>query len=273
MKFISFVGLFLLCICSTVFAVSLTEPIVTAEKYMEYKKKNGHLNEFTPPRIVLVCYQQSTLQHLLENNPEMKSSNSFSNLYLIEDGHVGILGGWGMGAPALSIKMEELIALGVKRFIAVGTAGTLMDRHQIGEFIIAQKALAEDGVAHLYLKEENHARADEKLLSNWNEFSKSHSLPNFHQAGAWSFSAIFRETPADIIRVTKQGYDVVEMEAATLYAIGQEKGVQTLSLFVISDALTQETWVPHIKEPKVRNNLHKLSEWALEFCKEATKTN
>lgn len=208
---------------SHVFASPSTEPIVTAEKYMDHKKKNGLLNEFNPPKIVLVCYQQSTLQHLLELNSNMKLSKSFSNLYLIEDGLVGILGGWGMGAPALSVKMEELIALGVKKFIAVGTAGTLMDRHQIGEFIIAQKALAEDGVAHLYLKGESYAKADERLFFIWNEFSKSHSLPLFHQVGAWSFSAIFRETPADVIRVTKQGYDVVEMETATLYAIGQEK--------------------------------------------------
>jgi len=271
-KFIGFFSLFLLCVCSTVFAIiPSTEPIVTAEKYMEYKKKNGHLREFTPPKIILVCYQQSTLQYLLENNPDMKPSDSFTNLYLVDNGLVGILGGWGMGAPALSVKMEELIALGVKKFIAVGTAGTLMDRHQIGEFIIAQKALAEDGVAHLYLKGETFAKADEKLFSIWNEFSKNHSVPSFHTAGTWSFSAIFRETPADVVRVTKQGYDVVEMEAATLYAIGQEKGVQALSLFVISDAITQEAWTPHIKEPRVRNNLHKLSEWALEFCKNEAK--
>ena len=161
-----------------------------------------------------------------------------------------------MGAPALSIKLEELVALGVTKFIAVGTAGSLMDKHAIGEFIMAQKALAEDGVAHLYLKGKACATADAKLMSIWNEFANRHALPKFHPAGTWSFSAIFRETPDDVIRVTKQGYDVVEMEAATLYAIGQEKGVQTLSLFVISDTLTDKTWTPHIKESKVRNNLH-----------------
>jgi uridine phosphorylase len=261
----------LLCVCSSIFANPSTAPIVTAEKYMEYKKQNGHLNKFIPPKIVLVCYQQSTLQHLLDSNPDMKLCDSFTHLYLIEGGNVGVLGGWGMGAPALSIKIEELIALGVTKFIAVGTAGSLMDKHRIGEFIIAQKALAEDGVAHLYLNGKSYASVDEKLFSMWNEFSKNHALPSFHPAGAWSFSAIFRETAADVIRVTMEGYDVVEMEAATLYAIGQEKGVQTLSLFVISDTLTDKVWIPHIKEPKVRNNLHKLSEWALEFCRSEVK--
>jgi len=247
---------------------SMNEPIVTAEKYMEYKRINGHLSEFIPPRIVLICYQQSTLNYLLDHYADMRVCDDFSNLYLMADGRVGILGGWGVGAPALSIKMEELIVLGVEKFLAVGTAGTLMDRHLIGDFIIAPKALAEDGVAHLYLKEGCYAEADNQMFSAWNEFTENHSLPNFHEAASWSFSAIFKETPADVSRVIKQGCGVVEMEAATLYAIGREKGVQTLSLFVISDSITEEKWIPHIKEPNVRTNLHKLAEWALLFCQE-----
>lgn len=244
-----------------------TEPIVTAKKYLEYKKTNGHLNEFIPPQIVLICYQQSTLQYLLKNNLSIKQSQSFSNLYLMPERGIGILGGWGVGAPALSVKMEQLIALGVNKFIAIGIAGTLMNKHAIGEYIIASKALAEDGVAHLYLNGHNFAEADHNLSLKWDHFTKNQALPSFHKAGTWSFSAIFRETPADIARVTKQGYDVVEMEAATLYAIGKEKGVQAISLFVISDVLSHDNWVPYLKEPKVINNLHKLSEWALDFCK------
>jgi uridine phosphorylase len=249
-------------------ALSLKEPIVTAEKYIEYKKKNGHLKEFSPPEVILVCYQQSTLKNLLEHHPNIKLSDAFDNLYLLENSSVGILGGWGVGAPALAFKMECLIALGTRKFVAIGTAGSLMRKHQIGEFIIASKALAEDGVAQHYLEEERFAVVNEQLLSHWEEFSKQHTLPHFHLTGAWSFSAMFKETPADLLRVTKQGCDVVEMEAATLYAIGKQKSVQTLSLFVISDSITQDSWSPHIKEPKVRNNLNALADWALKFCKE-----
>lgn len=265
MKF-SFVLVFTLC-ASNLFST----PIVTAEKYVEYKRKNGHLDGFVAPQIVLVCYQQSTLDHLLKQIPSIKLVGSFSDLYQIDDGRVGILGGWGMGAPALAMKIEELTALGVKKFVSVGIAGTLMNRHPIGEFIISPKALAEDGVAHHYLKGEPYAKADQKMISIWNEFTKKHSLPHFQQASVWSFSAIFKETAADVNRVTKLGYDLVDMEAATLYAIGQEKGAQMVSLFVISDSVTQEEWVPHIKEPKVRNNLHKLAEWTVEFCKEEAR--
>lgn len=257
---------------STESALPSTEPIVTANKFLEYKKKNGHLKEFTPPKIVLVCYQNSTLYYLLEAYPDLKISETFSHLYLTCDGEVGILAGWGIGAPALSIKLEQLIALGIQQFVAMGTAGSLMNKHEIGEFIIASKALAEDGVAHHYLKDNPFAEADIPLTSAWNTYIQKNSLPTFHTAGAWSFSAMFRETPNDVIRVVNQGYDVVEMEAATLFAIAKEKGTRAISLFVISDTLTEEDWIPHIKEPKVRNNLHMLSTWALKFCEEMAKS-
>ncbi len=263
--------LFLLSFCQLQGSPSTTEPIVTAEKYIEYKKRNGHIQNFIPPKIVIVCYQQSTLKYLLEKMPDMAPSESIPELYLIDGGQIGVLGGWGMGAPALSVKMEQLIALGVKKFIAVGTAGTLLDQHPIGSFIIATKALAEDGVAHLYLKGESYAEADAELFSQWSAFIKQRSYPSFEQAAAWSFPALFRETPADVKRVTDQGYDVVEMEAATLYAIGKEKGVQALTLFVISDSITFVEWTPHIKEAEVRNNLHKLADLSIDFGRENMK--
>lgn len=243
------------------------EPVVTAEKYLKYKKANGHLENFNAPQIVLVCYQQSTLKHLLEKHPELQMTPSFSDFYLLDKGKVGLLAGWGMGAPALANKMEQLIGLGVSKFLAVGTAGTLMDRHPIGDFILAPKALAEDGVAHHYLDGTDYAEASPKMIASWNTFAKENNLPPFHTAATWSFSAIFKESPKDIRRVVRKGYDVVELESATLYAIGNEKGAETLSLFVISDSLTTEEWTPHMKEPLVRNHLHQLADWALSFCK------
>ena len=100
----------------------------------------------------------------------------------------------------------------------------------------------------------------------WNRFAHERSLPQFHAGTAWSFSAIFRETVADVHRVRAEGCSVVEMEAATLYAIAQDKGVHALTLFVISDSITEEEWMYHGRDAAVRNNLHQLADWALEFC-------
>lgn len=243
------------------------EPIVTAKKYMDYKQEKGHFGKFVAPETILVCYQQSIFPYLMKKYPEIIPCESFSNLYYINTGKIGILIGWGFGAPALVTKLEQLIEMGVKRFVAIGLAGSLVEGHKIGDFAISTKALAEDGVSHLYLPDGvTFAVADEELTNQWYRFAKELSLPNFHDIPTWSFPAIFRETPRAIRRVKTLGCGLVEMEAATLYAIGLDKGVQTLSLFVVSDTITEEHWIPHLKEPDVIHNLKMLSDFAIKFC-------
>ncbi len=241
-----------------------TEPIVTAQKFLDHKKSTGHFAQSDVPVNILVCYQQSTLDYLLTKHPEATKSKTISNLYILNS-QVAILGGFGVGAPNLAIKMELLIAHGAKQFVAVGTAGALMDSHPIGAFVIAPKALTEDGVARHYA-DQPFAKADGALFQEWNLYTKKKNIPSFHSGAAWSFSAIFKESPAHITRVYDQGCSLVEMEAATLYAIGQEKKVRAISLFVISDNLTPTNWACHIKEKTVLENLHLLVDWALEFC-------
>lgn len=248
-------------------SLSPKEPIVTAKKLLDHKRMYGHVGDFKAPETVLVCYQSSTMQYLLKNHPEFKPSEAVSHFYVTDDIQIGILGDWGVGAPGLAIKVEELIALGTKRFIAIGTAGGLLDSHEIADFVVCHEALGEDGVAHLYLPEgQLKVKGDPEMMADWIQFAKERTLPPFSSATAWSFSALFRETVADVHRVRNEGCSVVEMEAATLYAIGQEKGVQTLTLFVISDLITTDDWAPRIKDPTVRGNLHQLADWALEFC-------
>lgn len=249
---------------------AFNQPIVTAEKYIAYKKANDHIENFSVPHTVLICYQKSSMNFLLTNGHQLTAVASFPGLYLLKNTGVGVLGEWGFGAPALAVKIEQLIVLGVKQFVAVGTAGTLLNSHKVGDFILAPQALAEDGVAHLYLKSSSFSQADTTLISHWELFSNKHKLPQFNCSSTWSFSAIYRETLGDILRVFQQGCEVVEMEAATLYAIGQDKNIATLSLFVVSDVITEDSWTPHIKEPAVRENLHQLVDWALQFCKEVS---
>lgn len=249
--------------------LSASVPIVTAEKFVEHKRSRGLIGDFKAPENILVCYQRSTMEYLLKEHPEFEPSQIVAHLYLDRQGKVGILGDWGVGAPGLAIKMEELIVHGAKRFIAVGTAGTLLGVHPIADFIICTRALAEDGVAHHYLPlGQTTIEADPRMMLEWDRFAEERALPAFHLGMAWSFAALFRETVADVHRVKGEGCSVVEMEAATLYAIAKEKDVQALTLFVISDSITDKAWVPHVRDPVMLSNLHRLADWALEFCAE-----
>lgn len=259
-----FFRLLFLFIIAHMSVLSSKEPIVTAEKILEHKREFGHLGTYQAPESVLICYQSSTMKYLLKTHPEFQPSGAVTHFYT--DGQVGILGDFGVGAPGLAIKMEELIALGAKRFIAIGTAGSLMGEHSIGNIVLCSQALAEDGVAHLYYPDSEIVGANSSLMEEWLEFAKMRSLPSSRHVTSWSYSALFRETVEDMLRVHALGCSVVEMEAATLFAIGQDKGVQTLTLFVISDSITKNAWVPRVKDPVVVHNLHLLADCALDFA-------
>jgi len=238
----------------------------SAERYLAYLKKQEGFPTYPAPEVVIICYQKSALECLLENQKYEQGKSFLTKLYMLDGGKVGIMGGFGCGAPALSIKMEELIVWGVKKFISVGTAGSLSEEFPIGTMTIGTKALCgEDGVSQLYMTEGGlFAESCRDLFGMWEEFVKKEEQ-TFHPVSAWTFSNPYRETHKDILRVKDLGCHVVEMEAATLYAMSKEKGVQALALFVISDALHGDIWEPRFKDPVVKENLQQLARLALQF--------
>src|SRR4051794_41829514 len=53
----------------------------------------------------------------------------------------------GMGCPSAAIVAEELVQLGVKRLLRVGTCGGLQPDLQLGDLIVAISAVAADATA------------------------------------------------------------------------------------------------------------------------------
>lgn len=245
--------------------INFNHPIVTAQSAIEHKKVMGEFEGYVAPECVLICYQKSTLKYFLESRKDLKKSHHVEGLYLLEDDKVAILGGFGIGAPALACKVEQLIALGTKKFVAVGTAGALESRYEIGQMLVAKKAFADDGVACYYLNNDEYAYCDESLFEEWKAFEKEQGL-HTEESTSWTFSAIFKETPKALQNALNKGCEVVEMEIATLYAIGSEKGVKTLTLLVVSDDVKATGWNPQFKSTLLKTNLHDLADKALLFC-------
>ncbi|MEY4520084.1 MAG: hypothetical protein RLZZ499_2684 [Cyanobacteriota bacterium] len=53
----------------------------------------------------------------------------------------------GMGAPSLSIVVNELVQVGIKRFIRVGTCGSIQPFILVGDIVISQASLCRQGAA------------------------------------------------------------------------------------------------------------------------------
>src|SRR5207237_4145847 len=63
------------------------------------------------------------------------------------DGELVTVQSTGMGGPSAAIVVEELIALGARTLVRVGTCGSLGTALQLGPLVAVREALADDGAS------------------------------------------------------------------------------------------------------------------------------
>jgi DeoD family purine-nucleoside phosphorylase len=150
----------------------------------------------------------------------------------------------GMGCPSAAIVMEELVQLGVKRFLRVGTCGGLQEDLRLGDLIVAVSAVAADRTPANYVRGEPHTpTADWELVHAAVHAAKKLEQPL--RVGAIASSDTFYDPdPERHRRWSARGVLGVEMEAAVLFTLGALRGVQagcllTVSDIVIGDAFTR----------------------------------
>ncbi len=134
----------------------------------------------------------------------------------------------GMGGPSAAIVLSELAALGVRRAIRVGTCGALDPGLELGQLLAASEAIAADGTSASLGADgvvEPNAALTAALEAQGAEPRKVASTDLFYE--------IEPGRPRDW---AKQGAAAVEMEAATLFALGPREGVSVACLLVVSDS-------------------------------------
>jgi DeoD family purine-nucleoside phosphorylase len=141
----------------------------------------------------------------------------------------------GMGCPTAAIVMEELVQLGVKRYLRVGTCGGLQTDLSLGDLIIALSAVPADGTARHYVGGEPHCpTADWELIHG--AFHAAKELGQAIRLGPIASSDTFYDPDSGRHkRWSSRGVLAVEMEAAVLFTIGALRGVHAGCLLTVSD--------------------------------------
>ena len=70
----------------------------------------------------------------------------------------------GMGCPSVDIIVTELLQLGARRFLRIGTAGGLQDEIQSGDLVVANAAVRDEGTSDAYAPREFPATADPLMV-------------------------------------------------------------------------------------------------------------
>ena len=132
----------------------------------------------------------------------------------------------GMGCPSAAITIEELVQLGVRRIVRVGTCGGLQPDLSLGDLIIAISATPADPTALHYTGGEPHApTASWELVHGAVHAAKE--LGQKPRVGPVVSSNVFYDPDDDRAkRWSERGILAVEMEAAVLFTLGALREVR-----------------------------------------------
>ena len=240
------------------------EALYSPSDFIAYLHRIGAGPEATPAGVIM-CYQRGLYDQVLRMEGVERSASRRGYLGSLvplpsTGGTVGLLGRFGIGAPAAAAALEELAALGTKTVASIGTAGSLQHSLKPGDLVLCEAAIRDEGVSHHYLPPGRLATASASLTA---ELDAALSGAG-HQTGiSWTIDAPYRETVAEARHYQAEGVLCVEMEAAALFAVASVRGVNLASAFVISDSLADLEWNPQFHSDEVREGLDTLYEAAL----------
>jgi DeoD family purine-nucleoside phosphorylase len=146
----------------------------------------------------------------------------------------------GMGGPSAAIVLAELIALGARRAIRVGTCGALSPELGMGELVIAREALCQDGTSRA-LGAGARVPADGSLVAALARHAPA------ARAGAVASVDLFYDS-----REPDHGDALaIEMEAATLFALGLAEKIKVACVLTVSDVFDAAGERTHIADPQL----------------------
>jgi uridine phosphorylase len=155
-----------------------------------------------------------------------------------------------MGAPYAVMVMESLIAWGLRRMLFFGWCGAISPRVAIGDIILPNRALIDEGTSRHYgACQDRPARPATRLLAETRAALARKGLA-FHEGAIWTTDAIYRETPTKLQHFRERQAIGVEMELSALLTVARFRGVAAGAILVVSDELTSLTWRPGFRDPR-----------------------
>ena len=170
-----------------------------------------------------------------------------------------------MGCPGATIVFEELIQLGCKKLIRVGTCGGLQAHHALGDLIVALSAVPADSTAmHLVADEPHCPTASWSLIHGAVHVAKEIGQ-ELHVGPIVSSDLFYNPSEGQYERWSDRGVLAVEMEAAALFTVGALRKVETACLLTVSDIVVEGEF-KRISDDDLRAAVDRMTRIALEVA-------
>ena len=150
---------------------------------------------------------------------------------------------FGMGSPIAAVVAHELVNLGVKRILRLGTM-MRVGVSRLGDFVIAEDARGEDGTSKSYISDRDLYHANSPLLTTSKESFKSFDIkPKVGRAmsvdGFYTSMMSLDKDSEAFVKERHKVYETdsclgIDMETAALYALGEKMNIEVCSICLVT---------------------------------------
>jgi len=203
------------------------------------KIKQGKGISFAPPEIAILLYRPN-LAEFIKKTYKTTPCDGYLSKYVFfldkADKKIAIVSNFDIFAPGVTYIVEKLIAYGVKKIIAIGSAGSLQPKLSAGSVVVCDRAIRDDGISQHYIPPSYDIKGPKQMVNMFQDILKKANIP-YWTGASWTINAIYRETPQEVDYYKKQNVLTVDAEAAALFAVGKHRNVPIGIVLVISDVL------------------------------------
>lgn len=170
------------------------------------------------------------VKSFLDNPKELMYNREFRSVEGTYKGVKVIACSTGVGGSSASIAVEELAHLGVHTMIRIGSAGALQTNINLGDLIIAEGAIRDDGVSKTYVKDIYPAAPNFEVLSKIIEACKENDFP-YHTGIIQSHETFYHDSNVEEEKAwAKLGVLGSDFESAGLFVVGRIRKVRCASI-------------------------------------------
>lgn len=170
------------------------------------------------------------IAHFLDDPEEKAYNREFKTITGRYRGVLVSVTSTGIGGASLAIALEELIACGAHTFIRTGSCGACRTGIELGDLVLSQAAVREDGASRMYMAAGYPAVADFGLLRDASAICKEENWTH-HIGITRSHDSFYVDDEEARMNFWNAKHVLAsDMETAALYVIASQRKVRALSI-------------------------------------------
>jgi uridine phosphorylase len=237
--------------------------ILTPAKHIARIKAKGNYPTMTPPKTLIVCYDEKFFNNALKKHKNKQCDGQFGGLYFLTDHPSVAFIKLPIFGPGSAMRLEQLIAWGVRQVIAIGTSCGFQKDIKPGDILVCERSIRDEGFSHHYLPYSKYAYPSAKLQKKLLLTLKDLKVP-YKIGTSWATDAFYRTTKEEVEHYQKEGVLCIDAEGASLLSVAKFRNIDMVVLFTITDSYANLEWEKALyHQDKKIETLNKMLEIAL----------